>query len=461
MRILGLALLLALVAGCTTTISGSPVAGTQVTKPDTTGGQGGVDPSFVHGTDNGDIDRLAATVITDVQDYWRETFPATFSGQQWRDIDGGFYSVDTTDADAEAPPCTQNAADVEGNAFYCPSADIVAWDRAALLPVLKERFGEGSIMLVFAHEIGHAVQRRSGITSEAQSANPEQYPTILIEAMADCYAGSFVRWVADGHAAHLNVSKDRLDSALESLIVFRDPVGTAQTDSGAHGDAFDRVSAFQDGYDQGAKLCAGMSVANRTFTQTDFLTVDDAQTGGNLGFEDMINTIAPELDRYYGTLVGELGKPWPQPKVTAVPSGQPCGNQGPILYCKDGNQIDIVDGDTDGDLRSIHDELGDYATGTILASRYGLATLAALGKPTEGDQTRKQVLCLSGAYTATLIGRPDGFTLSPGDLDEAVQVLLRYNYASRDSAGRGIETGYDRVSAFRTGMVQGATCDLP
>jgi len=54
------------------------------------------------------------------------------------------------------------------------------------------------------------------------------------------------------------------------MVAFRDPVGTTQTAQGAHGDAFDRVSAFQDGFDKGAKLCADMSVDNREFTARAF-----------------------------------------------------------------------------------------------------------------------------------------------------------------------------------------------
>src|SRR5262249_37538542 len=153
----------------------------------------------------------------------------------------------------------------------CPTDDVVAWDRSALLPVLRDHFGEAAVMLVLAHEMGHAVQRRAGLTLAEQRAQPDKYPTILIEAQADCYAGTVVGWVEDGKAEHLQVAKDRLDSALRPLITFRDPIGTEQTDRGAHGDAFDRVSAFQDGYDSGAKLCAGMSVDNRKFTLRGFL----------------------------------------------------------------------------------------------------------------------------------------------------------------------------------------------
>jgi predicted metalloprotease len=455
-RLAGCLTVLFTLAACTTTVSGSPVGdGTAVTK----NGQGGVDPSFVHNTDGGDIDRLAATVVTDVMAYWKVTFPATF-GKDWKDLDGGFYSVDTADKGTEPPPCARSAIDVEGNAFYCPTDDVIAWDRSALLPVLRDKFGEAAVMLVLAHEMGHAVQRRSGLTVAEQRRNPEKYPTILVEAQADCYAGTFVRWVLDGKAEHLKVERDKLDKALESLITFRDPIGTEQSDKGAHGDAFDRVSAFQDGFDKGAKLCSEMSVDNRTFTLRGFLDVNDAQRGGNLPFDQLFTAIIPDLNTFFGGVVGGLGKQWAAPNLRPTDTNPPpCagGDQGPIAFCPPGD-VDVAQ---KGTLPDLHADIGDYATGTILASRFGMEALSTLGKPLTGNDAQHQVLCLAGAYTGTLLSRQTGFALSPGDLDEAVQVLLQFDFAGRDGAGKAIPTGYERVSVFRTGTLQGVkACGL-
>ncbi|HEU5470083.1 MAG TPA: neutral zinc metallopeptidase [Actinophytocola sp.] len=455
MHILRAAVLITVVAtlaACTTAVEGSPVTdGSVVTKHDSNTPV--VDPSFVKNTDGSEIDMLAATVVTDVLSYWRQTFPATF-GSPWQDLSGGFYSVDTAREESDAPPCARRSIDVEGNAFYCPTEDVIAWDRAALLPVLRDRFGEAAVMLVLAHEMGHAVQRRAGLTVAEQRRNPEKFPTILVEAQADCYAGAFVRWVADGKAEHLQGSKDRLDSALESLITFRDPIGTEATDKGAHGDAFDRVSAFQDGFDQGVKLCADMSVENRTFTLRGFLNPDDAQRGGNLPFEQLLDAIKDDLNTYFQTVVvGPQGKQWTALPLKPVDDKPDCsGDQGPVAFCAKSTEINVA---TKGELPELHTDIGDYATGTILASRFGLAALASLGKPLDGPDAQRQVLCLAGAYTGTLITRTQGFTLSPGDLDEAIQVLLRFDYAGRDGAGKAIPTGFERVSAFRGGAVQG------
>ena len=43
----------------------------------------------------------------------------------------------------------------------------------------------------------------------------------------------------------------------------------------------------------------------------------------------------------------------------------------------------------------------------------------------DGEDAQRELLCLTGAYTGTLITRQEGFSLSPGDLDEAIQVMRR------------------------------------
>ena len=434
--------------GCAQVITGTPLAAQDVTT-------GEADVSILNGTDGGEIDQLAAATITDVQDYWRQTFESTFD-KQWRDV-RGFYSVDTADPSAKPPPCTDNAADVEGNAFYCQASDTIAYDRAALFPVLVERFGDAGVVVVLAHEIGHAVHNRLGIDNNAQRRAPQLYPTIVVEAMADCYAGSFLRWVADGNAAHLRMNTDQLDAALGSLVNFRDPVGTSAGDRGAHGNAFDRVSSFQDGFQQGPKLCSEITGANRQFTLREFTSLDDEARGGNLPLPDLVKEITGDLDSFFAKLVQAQGGNWAAPQIKSDPDCS--GEQGPIAFCPDDRTVGLDP--SERELARLH-EIGDYATGTLLASRYGLAALVAMGKSVDGDTAARAGLCLAGAYTGDLLGRGTGFGLSPGDLDEAVLVLLRYDYAVRDADGDAADgSGFDRVNLFRGGTFDGAdSCDL-
>lgn len=426
-------------AGCSTAIAGRPVAGPVVAREK-------VDTGKIRGTDDGPIDRLAATAMVDIDKFWADAYPTTF-GKAWVPLSGGIYSVDTADPDAKPPPCTEKASDVEGNAFYCPSADAIAWDRAALLPLLQERFGDSAVVIVLAHEMGHAVQRRMNIIGD--------FPTILTEAMADCFAGTFTKWVNDGKSEHLNIGEDTLDSALGALVTFRDPVGTSPRDQSAHGNAFDRVSAFQDGYQQGTKFCAAMTPQNRAFTQQAFTSTEDRARGGNLPFEDMLKQVTPDLNTYFSTLVAQRGKTWAQPKSVSTNAEPDCsGDQGPIAFCPSDKSIEI---EVAKDLPKLHARIGDYATGVLLASRYGLASMSALGKPLNGDNAGRGALCLAGAYTGDVLTRNNSkFGLSPGDLDEAVQVLLAFDYPTRDAKGESsFGPGFTRVEVFRGGMVEG------
>jgi predicted metalloprotease len=394
-----------------------------------------VDPAFLHGTDRGPIDQLAAAVVTDVQAFWAGEFPRTFHSP-WRDLDGGFYSVDTTDARATAPPCSNAAPDVEGNAFFCASVDTIAWDRDALLPVLREHYGEAAVAVVLAHEIGHAVQHRSG-------TGVGQVKPIVTETMADCYAGSFLRWAVDGRAPHLRVHPDRLDEAMRALITFRDPVGGEQAADDPHGTAFDRVSAFQDGYRDGAGGCSGMSTETRRYTANEVSGRDQR----NEPLEPTVRTGTAEVEAYFADLVTRRGHRW-HPPASRRPDTIPCRDRGPVAYCGQPRAV-VVD---DAALADLHYNIGDHSVQTLLASRYALAALADMGRPVTGRTASKQAACLTGAYTGSGLQRAGS---SSGALDEAVETALTSDSVARDAAGADPLSGFDRVGAFRDGVLRG------
>ncbi|MGW3470586.1 peptidase [Saccharopolyspora sp. NPDC000995] len=380
-----------------------------------------VDPSFVHATDRGDADRLAATVVTDVQRYWAAQYPAVFD-KPWRDLDGGFFSVDTNGAGAP-PPCAADVKDIEGNAYYCATVDAIAWDRAALVPVLREHYGDASVAVVLAHEIGHAVQRRAGLDAGGAP--------MRLEAMADCYSGSFIRWVVDGHAEHLHINSEQLDRAMRALIGFRDPVSTNST--ATHGTAFARISAFQSGFLDGPRHCTDV-----TETSLAEPTPDDP----NEPLDDVLR--ADRISGYFGDLVAQHGGRWTAPAVRSAP-GCP-ETTGAAQFCAKPPTIVL----NRAALAEPHRSVGDQAVTTLLASRFAVAALTELGRPTTGAAAGKQIACLTGAYTAA---QP---ALSAGDVDEAVTITLDSDDVSRDAHGTNSLTGFDRIAAFRTGALDGA-----
>jgi predicted metalloprotease len=397
--------------------------------------------------------RVADATAAALQEFWRAEFPAAF-GREWRDI-ATFAAVDTADPEATPPPCINRASDLADQAFYCPAADAVAWDADGLMPALHERFGPVGVAVVVAHEVGHAVQSRLGVDVE-QGRDPQRFPTILLESMADCYAGAALAHFTEQPVAGLPLGPVERDRAMQALVGFRDPLGVDAGDAAAHGNAFDRVSAFQDGWREGATLCAGMTLENRTFTQRRFRSEADLARGGNLPLRELLAFVERDAAEFFGG----LAPGWDPPLLS---TGGACpvedlAPQGPAAYCRDdgGVAVDVAA------LEQLHDEVGDFAGATVVAGRYGIALLDATGAAPVGNPAGAAATCLTGAYTGRLLDAADGFQLSPGDLDEAVQVLLLADWVARDAAGASdpADHGFERISRFRTGLLDGpAACE--
>jgi predicted metalloprotease len=393
--------------------------------------------------------RVAEATAAALQEFWRAELPAAF-GREWRDI-SSFTAVETQDPAAPPPPCVNRAADLADQAFYCPAADAVAWDADGLVPALHDRFGPVGVAVVIAHEVGHAVQSRLGVDAE-QGRDPQRFPTILLESMADCYAGAALTHFAEEPVAGLPLGPQERDKAMQALVGFRDPLGVSAGDESAHGNAFDRVSAFQDGWTEGATLCGGMTIENRTFTQRRFGSEADLARGGNLPLRELLAFVERDAAEFFGG----LAPGWDPPQLS---TGGACpvpelAAQGPAAYCRQDGGVAV---DTAA-LERLHEEVGDFAGATVVAGRYGIAMLDASGRSPVGTPAGAAATCLTGAYTDRLFDAAEGFQLSPGDLDEAVQVLLAADWVARDAAGASdpADHGFERIGRFRTGLLEGA-----
>ncbi|WP_176798041.1 neutral zinc metallopeptidase [Actinopolyspora mzabensis] len=385
-------------------------------------------PSFVFGTDSSAVDELAATVVTDAQDYWEGEFRGTF-GREWHDLDGGFFSVDTTDEDAAPPPCSASAAELTGNAYYCASVDAIAWDRAAMLPVLRDHYGQSAVVLVLAHEIGHAVAHRLG----GELASGERSP-LRIETTADCYAGSYVRWVVDGDSRRLRMDSAELDAALRALINFADPVARRVAD--AHGTAYERTGAFQDGYTNGPRACT----TEREFSGE---RTPEGDSRGNRDVTELLRERVPRAREFFGELVKQRGGRWNPPKLL---DSEVAGCEGPAILTDCGGNVLAVNRER---LRRSIYELGDQAAETTLIGAF--ATAAARGT-TSGTPERLGIraACLTGAYTGHLVRDTD--RAGGSDLNEAIRAVLAGDAAHREVFGTSTASGFDELRAFRGGV---------
>ena len=127
-----------------------------------------------------------------------------------------------------------------------------------MMPSLREANGDMAITMVLAHEYGHSVQHQAGITNN-------KTPTLVSEQQADCLAGVYLRWVAEGKSPRFTLStSDGLNNLLAAMIGLSDPLlqrGDPEADENPHGSAFERVSAFQFGFTDGASSCAAIDKA--------------------------------------------------------------------------------------------------------------------------------------------------------------------------------------------------------
>ena len=170
----------------------------------------------------------------------------------------------------------------QGQAFYCPSADAVVWDADGLSPRSCGPTGPTGVLVVLAHEVGHAVQSRLGLDA-LQARQPSRYPTILLEAMADCDAGvalaHFAQQPAAGPRARRrrarpgDVGADRLQGpARRRARRCRSATATRST----------ACRRSRTATTASAAACAAMTINNRAFTQRAFGSRADAARRGNL-----------------------------------------------------------------------------------------------------------------------------------------------------------------------------------
>lgn len=466
--VVALLAVIALCVGCSTveitgqaTPAGELDPGTVAGLP-VTQGPSGLKPGVanadlnVQNTDNGDMDHLAENALSDIFTYWSQQLPADF-GKQFQPVTK-LISFDSDGTDLKV--CGgQDTSGVE-NAFFCPVDDSVAWDRGTLLPVLNQMFGPMSVVTVFAHEMGHAVQYQLGsVTAKT--------PTIVKEQQADCYAGAFMRWVAAGDAPHLRLSTGNgLNQVLATMMFIRDQVGTTDTDEAAHGSAFDRVTAFQFGFTDGPVRCNKIDNAEIQQRITELGFTNESMADDNV-------PVDAQTLQLLGQSLGASFKPstGSQPKIVTGDGTCATGKSTPpASYCPAGNTVDIDENKlnvlatlpANDQLGVGSSSLGDFAAFAEIASRYVLAVQKSQKIPLTDPNAGLRTACLTGAWAGVARHRfADGpqqqLLLGPGDLDEAVAELLSPNsLIAADVNGKQVPSGFARVQAFQIGFLQGS-----
>jgi predicted metalloprotease len=346
--------------------------------------------------------------------------------------------------------------DIKGNAFYCPDGDFFAFDDTMLFPQIYAKFGPYTLGMIAAHEWGHAIQARAGVTDQ---------PSIVLEQQADCFAGSWLAHLAGNESPYLHPTDADLRAAFAGMLTFRDQPGTTAAAPQAHGSGFDRVGAFEDGFTNGATKCATYPTNPPPVIELPFNEAD-LQTRGNEPYAQVLTDVPADLDRYWSQAVAAMGKSY-KPlagQLTAFKSGGPyasCGGHpipaNSVMFCPADGKIYYDNDFLSGPVYQI----GDFAVGLLLANAWSDAVQTQLAVTTTGKDRSLQGDCMTGSWAGHLVpttNTQQQFTLSAGDLDEGLAAFLRYGTGAPDQTGTVLE----RTASFRKGLLQGLnSCGLP
>ena len=402
-------------------------------------------------------DAFLQASLADIQDYWRETYPQVYGGT-FVELSGGIWASYPGRAGQVPSGCPSDASDkypAQGNAFYCGQGDYIVYDDAALIPKLTTEFGEAAVGVVFAHEFGHAIQARNGDL-------PADTLTIYREQQADCFAGAWTAHVARGESKRLMFGDQDVKAGLSAMVAVKDStLGENVSQGDAHGSAFDRVGAFENGFKGGAVACKQMETTPLPLLDLPFSTEQEFNSGGNLPYDQIVTDVEGDLDRFWKS-VTDMGV-FTSPTVTTFNHGGPYPTCDGVdasqwkfnaTYCVGSNEI-FVD---DGYAQALYSTYGDFAVGYLISNAWSDAVQTQLNSGLVGEQRALINDCLTGVWTSDIIPPANGtidpkrLYISPGDLDEAVETAL----LSEAGIGNGkVGSAFEKIDYFRAGVIGG------
>ena len=262
-----------------------------------------------------------------------------------------------------------------------------------------------------------------------------------------------------------------LESSLAALLEFRDVPGTSPDDPSAHGSAFDRVSAFQEGFESGTARCAAYFEAPPVVVELPFSTLEEETSGGEVPAEEVIPLAVDLLNDFYSQVepgyvpltVEDIGS-FDSSDRSTIPE---CGGtaltvkqvENRVFYCIDDGYLAF----DEPFLQQIYDEIGDFGVASLIANPWATHVQVLQGQEGVAENDLATVLqadCYSGGWAAAFFnGLLAGGSLSPGDLDEFIEAFLVYSRARGVAAD--VPITFLRVGYFRRGFFAGyESCDL-
>jgi predicted metalloprotease len=415
--------------------------------------------AVVLGSAPGKLSVSISATTRSLREFWTAQMPAVYD-TPFRPLAGGLRPERSSSAPWTCGSQRLTYSQIKGNAFYCGAAgaDYIAYDADSLLPRLNTGFGALTPSVVLAHEMGHAIQARARV----------QAPSVVRELQADCFAGAWVAFAQDRASDPVAVAPAGLDSSVRAIPLLRDQPGTSASAPGAHGLGFDRVNAYQTGYEKGVARCATFARGQVLVTELPFSTVAEAESGGDLPYDETVRFAVSDLDAFWssafehqtaGAAAG--GRTWRGPHAAGVPDSslpECSGDQGydadaVTAYCSPANAVAW----SDPLLFRLHHSVGDVAAASALSLAWARAAQVQSGQRSTGSSAELQRVCLTGAWLSTLApGHGAPVSVSPGDIDEGLLAVL--SPLSPHQVAEVQHSSFERADSFRTGLLHPGRC---
>jgi len=176
---------------------------------------------------------------------------------------GGQYRRPSLVLYRNVTPTACGSGQAAAGPFYCPGDEKIYLD-LSFFDQMARRFragGDFARAYVIAHEVGHHVQRLTGITAKTDALRQRLSPTeynkvsVRIELQADCYAGV---WAQHANRAHPFLDPGDVEEALAAANAIGDDAlqrqsrGVVVPDSFTHGTSAQRVRWFRTGFESGS-----------------------------------------------------------------------------------------------------------------------------------------------------------------------------------------------------------------
>lgn len=219
LRLGGAAIAVVFVLGCTITTGDEDTASPEGAPLDS--------------VDRSEMTEDEKTAVQATDTFWRNHFSELFGGAYRPPaVEGGYVGENGPSCGGQPP--------VPFNAFYCPAGDFLAWDEN-LMAAGYEQIGDAWVYLIIAHEWGHAIQARLD----------RNLVSVAAELQADCLAGATLQGAAQDKLVQIEPGDDE-ELAKTLAAVADDYPWTKQSD---HGNAEQRIGAFNEGASGGVPAC--------------------------------------------------------------------------------------------------------------------------------------------------------------------------------------------------------------